>query len=645
MIQNIEKKIRGIAGNKWTPPILLLFIGLTIGIIISDDYGLSVDENINYRYVDHVLEMYAGTRDTEDTFSRKQYYGPVFNLTAEAGAELIARVHPSIELFDARHFMYYTPFLLGVLALYSLSLRFVSRWTAFLTSMLFYTQPMIFGHAFINPKDIPFMGFTLISIAAGFRAVDIIGRVLSNPAPGKSHLEMNESDGAKAIEERSSSHRSWKSALILGAAACVLLYLDMQFFHLFEKLAVQKLSAAYNGTSGAVITRLFEAIASDAYKTPLAAYQDKVKTGFMILRWITIFLNYFLIVPLIARFTLPGKKTLQEYLWLSLAVTSLGYVTSIRIFGLFSGAVVGLYTLIHLKKRGILPVFIYGTTALLFTYLTWPFLWKAPLSNLYEALTVMSSFKWNGDILYAGNIISDSSRPWHYVPWLLMIQLSLPAVLLSLMGIFRLFIYPSTIKQKPELLLMLGWFSFPLAGSFLPSSRLYDNIRQLLFIIPPLFVLGAPILQNLLDRISSRYWKALLILIIIGLPIPDLFLLHPYQYIYYNELVGKVPGAYQKYELDYWHTASRDAMEYINSTAPQNAIIGYPKYSHLYTPLLRDDLVLSNVRPNGSPIDEKPEFSFYPLRHSSFFNQQEYRDQIIYTVERMKVPLMHILEW
>jgi hypothetical protein len=49
--------------------------------------------------------------------------------------------------------------------------------------------------------------------------------------------------------------------------------------------------------------------------------------------------------------------------------------------------------------------------------------------------------------------------------------------------------------------------------------------------------------------------------------------LHPYEYIYYNNLVGGVEGAFREYELDYWETSNKEAMEYLNQIAPQNAVV------------------------------------------------------------------------
>ena len=49
--------------------------------------------------------------------------------------------------------------------------------------------------------------------------------------------------------------------------------------------------------------------------------------------------------------------------------------------------------------------------------------------------------------------------------------------------------------------------------------------------------------------------------------------LHPYEYVYYNELVGGLQGAEGRFELDYWATGFREAMETINDVAPAKATV------------------------------------------------------------------------
>ena len=57
--------------------------------------------------------------------------------------------------------------------------------------------------------------------------------------------------------------------------------------------------------------------------------------------------------------------------------------------------------------------------------------------------------------------------------------------------------------------------------------------------------------------------------------------LHPYEYIYYNRLVGGVQGAFRRFELDYWGTSYREAAAYLDAAAPANATVWVEGPTHL----------------------------------------------------------------
>ena len=64
------------------------------------------------------------------------------------------QIFPDMQAVDIQHFVYFVTFLIGVWALYHLAARWMSQNAAFGAALLFLTQPVFWGHAFINPKDI-----------------------------------------------------------------------------------------------------------------------------------------------------------------------------------------------------------------------------------------------------------------------------------------------------------------------------------------------------------------------------------------------------------------------------------------------------------------------------------------------------------
>jgi hypothetical protein len=77
--------------------------------------------------------------------------------------------------------------------------------------------------------------------------------------------------------------------------------------------------------------------------------------------------------------------------------------------------------------------------------------------------------------------------------------------------------------------------------------------------------------------------------------------LHPYQYIYYNSLVGGTPGAARRYEMDYWRTSYRELALQVNQLASQDAHIFVAGVPFPFEPYARPDLNIEHkIDPNGS---------------------------------------------
>lgn len=93
---------------------------------------------------------------------------------------------------------------------------------------------------------------------------------------------------------------------------------------------------------------------------------------------------------------------------------------------------------------------------------------------------------------------------------------------------------------------------------------MYDNFRQILFLIPPIFLL-AGIALDAIFQFARKWWVRSILLFILVLPgIYWCWNLHPYEYIYYNSLVGNIEGAKNRFDLDYWMTSFRETTLFLN---------------------------------------------------------------------------------
>jgi 4-amino-4-deoxy-L-arabinose transferase-like glycosyltransferase len=163
-----------------TPIFILLIVSLVIGLFTFRDYGLSWDEPLFYKYADALGYAYTPANWFSGHFDLNNSYGPSATDHADRGPAYLLIAREPVYLLQAIgldnasawHLINFITFLLGVYFLYKLSLRWLQPWSAFAATALFTTQPLFWEHAFINPKDMPFLVFFTGAIYLGFVMVD-----------------------------------------------------------------------------------------------------------------------------------------------------------------------------------------------------------------------------------------------------------------------------------------------------------------------------------------------------------------------------------------------------------------------------------------------------------------------------------------
>jgi hypothetical protein len=120
----------------------------------------------------------------------------------------------------------------------------------------------------------------------------------------------------------------------------------------------------------------------------------------------------------------------------------------------------------------------------------------------------------------------------------------------------------------------------------------------------------------------------------------NLVKLHPYEYVYFNELVGGFKGAYGKYETDYWVASMKEAVEWLKTNELKDPnrtykifVLGHPPQYQVY------------FSPNMQyvPTVEGADYSIVMTRAGL---KPELKDEgkIIRRVEREGAPLIFILK-
>lgn len=164
------------------PIYLLLAVNVLIGIFVFRDYGLSWDEPLFYDYADALgyayspREWFSGSFDLENSYGPSaedhKTRGPAYLFLARNfvyGLETLGSDRAS-----AWHLVNFLFFQLGIYFFHRLATRWMSSTSAFVATTFFSFQPLLWGHAFINPKDPPFLVFFLGAVCLGFEMVDEI---------------------------------------------------------------------------------------------------------------------------------------------------------------------------------------------------------------------------------------------------------------------------------------------------------------------------------------------------------------------------------------------------------------------------------------------------------------------------------------
>ncbi len=446
--------------------LLILLACLVIGLATVGQYGASWDEPDIYRYADESLSAYRFFFHPEKlTFfdTVLSWTGPSYFMAARLLTYLPGLVSRAWSGPVGWHCVDFLSFLACVVLLYLFSRRWLHAPASLGMSVLFASQPLFWGHAFINPKDLAFMALFLGSVELGFHVAD------------------------RYADSR-------PSALLVVAAAMLL-----------------------------------------------------------------------------------------------------GLATSFRPSAPLAGAIVAVYAMSRLRWKSLPILLAYAALAMAVAYLTWPFLWGAPLAKFLESLRMMSKFPFPTKVLFMGKYYAGNALPWYFYPVMLGIQWTLPLLALVLAGLgvaVHRFVRHGGAQRQP-LLLFAGWFLLPAVAIIAGNSTLYDNGRQLFFLLPPVLLLAGLALDALFKWLHAKWIMAGLVVLLMLPGLYGILRLHPYEYIYYNQLVGGTGGAYGQYEIDYWGTSYREAALWLNEHAAPGSKLWVTGPSMLLQLYLRPDLVLS----------------------------------------------------
>ncbi len=223
-------------------------------------------------------------------------------------------------------------------------------------------------------------------------------------------------------------------------------------------------------------------------------------------------------------------------------------------------------------KRKLTQIFLISVAAWFLSILLWPYAQLNPILNVWKSYEVMTQFPTTLKQLFEGKIEWSDFMAWYYLPKYMAI--TIPLIIFA--GLAAFVVLSKKIINSDNLLkygFLIFSILFPVVFVIYEKSNLYGSWRHFLFIYPSMILLAAIGFTWFLKYLKNKYIiiPAVLITLILAIH-PARFMLrnHPYYYLYYNQLVGGLNGAYGKYEADYYYHTIRGGSEWLEKYVATN---------------------------------------------------------------------------
>jgi hypothetical protein len=277
----------------------------------------------------------------------------------------------------------------------------------------------------------------------------------------------------------------------------------------------------------------------------------------------------------------------------------------------------------------------------------WP--WAAlGVFNPLRALFAFEEFNYDISDLFAGHVYRMNDMPRSYLPTYLAIKVPLVMLAGAALAVVVAAALPrwpapgATSRMRFELALLIFVVAFPVALQVIGRGPAFSGMRHFTFVVPPLAALAGVGLS-----MSIGWLRGTAVVVAAGAAVAASVLwnasilvrLHPHEYLFYNALVGGLPGANGRYATDYWGNSMPEAIHALEAYVKRmERDSGQPpgtyKVSTCSEPLQFDHVASKQFQ--LSHIWEEADF-FISVTHMSCDNLL--KGEVIATVERMGVVI------
>jgi hypothetical protein len=277
---------------------------------------------------------------------------------------------------------------------------------------------------------------------------------------------------------------------------------------------------------------------------------------------------------------------------------------------------------------------------------TWPWALLDPIRRPWIALGNMSRYKLHERRMpFAGEWMKTTEPRWDYLPHYF--GLNLPLVVLALVLVAVGLVAHAwwrrrlDIPQRNTVLVLAMAIMAPPTYVIVLRSIVYDGMRHVLFLVPPIAVVAAIGAVLLARRLSGAWRVALAITLAAGVArqIVAMRELHPHQYIYFNEIIGGLPGAYGNYDTEYYGNSYKEGFaalaDHLWRTEPEK----FRETRYLVTGCIPDFVAAEYLHANFDWVDDKDDTAEFYISYT----RSRCHERFAWAPEIMRVERMGTL--
>jgi tetratricopeptide (TPR) repeat protein len=270
-----------------------------------------------------------------------------------------------------------------------------------------------------------------------------------------------------------------------------------------------------------------------------------------------------------------------SHCWMLICLIAFGI--SIRAGGILLGAyLLMVYVLLYISRTGwkkfslpqqlkvhrklIFAAIVICTMGYFFGIRYWPYALQAPLHNPFKALTDLTFISSSLKQLFEGKRLFSAALPSYYLSKYMLI--TIPLAVLTGLVFYLIFLYKRIRTQWLIAFFLLFSVLFPVLYVAIVPVNIYSAWRHFLFVYPGIVILAAIGWNDLAQLFSRAFLRAAVLLALSAmliLPGRFIYLHHPFEYVYFNELAGGLNTAWKYYETDYYAASLKPCAEWLKN--------------------------------------------------------------------------------